>query len=212
MSDHGIQNGGNASGDNLQTAERKRLALSLTKMNVKDSDPIELFFHTLIDSLLEHSANFTAFSSSLIIQIPTLTSFISSLPSPPPSLPSLLSLFPSDHTPALKLWLSVLHRVLSVRSSELIELSRSRTAAISSIMLKDFDWSVRLVVSSDKLATVRIPILLLSLIMIKSDGTRTSGAEKGVEKELVTLELNYAQLCILLDQCNEIQQCIQSVS
>lgn len=79
-------------------------------------------------------------------------------------------------------------------------------------MLRDYDWSVRLIVSSDKLSVVRIPILLLSLIRLKSDGTRTDGGARGVEKEIVTIELGYSQVTSLLEQFAEIQQCIQTVT
>jgi len=36
--------------------------------------------------------------------------------------------------------------------------------------LKDFDWSARLVLSSDKLSGLRLPLLLLKLDLINPDG------------------------------------------
>ena len=62
--------------------------------------------------------------------------------------------------------------------------------------LKDFDWSARLVLSSDKLSTLRLPILLLKLDVTMPDGTIGSK----------TVELTVSDLKSLLASLKSAQQ------
>ena len=65
--------------------------------------------------------------------------------------------------------------------------------------LKDFDWSVRLALSSDKLSGLRKPLLLLKLETVAADGTR---AEK-------ILELNEEELDTLLQGLKKVQGLVE---
>ena len=76
-------------------------------------------------------------------------------------------------------------------------LSRKMTE-ISSGTLEDFDWSLRLCMGSDQLATLRRPLLLLSLTIRKPNGK--------VEKK--TLELSRKELDDLLSSFGDIATCI----
>lgn len=61
--------------------------------------------------------------------------------------------------------------------------------------LCDFDWSVRLVLSSDKLSGLRKPLLLLKLDTVAADGSKS---EKLVE-------LNEEELDALLTSLKKVQ-------
>ena len=61
--------------------------------------------------------------------------------------------------------------------------------AASYATLKDFDWSLRLVLSSSKLSGLRQPLLLLKLDKVLPDGR--------IEERLI--ELNEVELDMLLD-------------
>ena len=65
--------------------------------------------------------------------------------------------------------------------------------------LKDFDWSVRLVLSSDKLSGLRRPLLLLKLDTIGADGIK-------VEK---LIELNELELDDFIQKLKKVQSLVQ---
>jgi hypothetical protein len=67
------------------------------------------------------------------------------------------------------------------------------TQTVSSAYLADFDWSVRLVMSSDRMASMREPVLLLSLSLGGCGG----------EKRDMTVELSRSQLDTLLATCDD---------
>jgi len=50
--------------------------------------------------------------------------------------------------------------------------------------LKDFDWSVRVVMSSDKLSGLRKPLLLLKLDTVNADGSKSEKLVELNESEL----------------------------
>jgi len=59
------------------------------------------------------------------------------------------------------------------RSEDLqLTLARRATTEIAHSYLKDFDWSMRMVLSSEKLSKVRQPLLLLTLIITDIDGSK----------------------------------------
>lgn len=64
--------------------------------------------------------------------------------------------------------------------------------------LKDFDWSVRLVLSSSKLSALRKPLLLLKLDTVRPDGS----------KEEKLLELSESELDTLLDKLKTVQSLV----
>ena len=64
--------------------------------------------------------------------------------------------------------------------------------------LKDFDWSVRVVMSSDKLSGLRKPLLQLKLDTVNADGSKT---EKLVE-------LNETELDELLETLKRVQSLV----
>ena len=61
--------------------------------------------------------------------------------------------------------------------------------------LKDFDWSLRLVLSSDKLSGLRRPLLMLKLDVVGADGVK--------QEKLV--ELSEAELDVLLAKLKKAQ-------
>ncbi len=71
-------------------------------------------------------------------------------------------------------------------------------AARSHAHLTDFDWSVRLVVSSDKLSSMRQPLTVLKLFVAAPGG----GAD-GMERREVSLELTQQDLERLLAACSD---------
>lgn len=61
---------------------------------------------------------------------------------------------------------------IAVRAVELRRALANKATEISAGHLSDFDWSLRLVLSTDKLSDARHPVLLLTLSITQADGTR----------------------------------------
>ncbi|XP_071489641.1 COMM domain-containing protein 8-like [Diadema antillarum] len=76
---------------------------------------------------------------------------------------------------------------VTVRRSELRKALVDNTAAISQAHLTDFDWKLKLALSSDKISSVQEPLVNLDLSVLE-DGTN----------KLVSLELNKEELQRLL--------------
>jgi hypothetical protein len=64
--------------------------------------------------------------------------------------------------------------------------------------LKDFDWSLRLVLSSDKLSGLRRPLLMLKLDVVGADG----------DKQEKLVELSEAELDVLLAKLKKAQSLV----
>ena len=76
--------------------------------------------------------------------------------------------------------------------------------AIASGTLEDFDWSLRLCMGSDQLATLRQPVLLLSL-------TVASSSAGGAAPAVTTLELSPDELDHMLASMGRIEEVISSI-
>ncbi|KAM9842230.1 COMM domain-containing protein 8 [Aulostomus maculatus] len=74
--------------------------------------------------------------------------------------------------------------VLKARWEEIRLALLDRTSAISSATLQDFDWQLKLALSSDKISSLQTPLLSLSLDI------REDGALKPVTMEMNKEELN----------------------
>ena len=92
----------------------------------------------------------------------------------------------------------MMHGAVHARRGEIGHALRRKTTEISSGTLEDFDWSLRLCMGSDQLATLRRPLLLLSLTIRKTDGD--------VEKR--TLELSAKELDEMMNSFGDIATCI----
>lgn len=62
--------------------------------------------------------------------------------------------------------------VVEARRSELVERLRLKASTIGDAHLKDFDWSLRLVMSSDRLESMREPVVLVNLRLTGTDGDK----------------------------------------
>ncbi|XP_041810042.1 COMM domain-containing protein 8 [Chelmon rostratus] len=74
--------------------------------------------------------------------------------------------------------------VLRARREEIRRALLERTNSISSAMLQDFDWQLKLALSSDKISALHTPLLALSLDL------RENGALQSVTMEMSREELN----------------------
>nr|XP_020454800.1 COMM domain-containing protein 8 [Monopterus albus] len=74
--------------------------------------------------------------------------------------------------------------VLRARQDEIRRALLDRTTSISSSTLQDFDWQLKLAVSSDKISSLHTPLLSLSL------DVRENGALQPVTVEINREELN----------------------
>eukprot|EP00455_Lapot_gusevi_P044873 TRINITY_DN5674_c0_g1_i2.p1 TRINITY_DN5674_c0_g1~~TRINITY_DN5674_c0_g1_i2.p1 ORF type:complete len:193 (+),score=31.87 TRINITY_DN5674_c0_g1_i2:65-643(+) len=92
--------------------------------------------------------------------------------------------------------------VLEARSSHIEAALIRRTTAISPSHLDNFDWSIRMVLSSDKISSINDPVLLLHFYqqVLGKSGCDVSA-----------LELGKADLDALLAQFNKIQQVLDTV-
>ncbi|XP_029350392.1 COMM domain-containing protein 8 isoform X2 [Echeneis naucrates] len=75
-------------------------------------------------------------------------------------------------------------KVLRAREEEIRRALLDITNFISSAMLQDFDWQLKLALSSDKISSLHIPLLSLSLDL------REDGALRSVAMEMNRDELN----------------------
>ncbi|XP_026163879.1 COMM domain-containing protein 8 isoform X2 [Mastacembelus armatus] len=91
-----------------------------------------------------------------------------------------LSNVSSDHS-------ETVHSVLRARQEEIKRTLLDRTTSISCATLQDFDWQLKLALSSDKITSLHTPLLNLSLDM----------KENGVLQP-VTLEMNREELNALI--------------
>ncbi|XP_077418266.1 COMM domain-containing protein 8 [Vanacampus margaritifer] len=74
--------------------------------------------------------------------------------------------------------------VLKARQEEICHALLVRTNSISSAILQDFDWHLKLALSSDKMSDLQTPLLSLCLDL------RENGAHKPVTMEMNREELN----------------------
>ncbi|KAM6969585.1 COMM domain-containing protein 8 [Tautogolabrus adspersus] len=77
--------------------------------------------------------------------------------------------------------------VLRARREEIRRALLDRTNSISSATLKDFDWQLKLALSSDKISSLHTPLLSLSLDVRENTGLRS-----------VTMEMNRDELNTLI--------------
>ncbi|XP_072313289.1 COMM domain-containing protein 8 [Eucyclogobius newberryi] len=78
----------------------------------------------------------------------------------------------------------VLLSVLKARRQELSRALLDKTTSISSAVLTDFDWQLKLALSSDKISSLQTPLLSLSL------DVREKGVLRPVTMEMTREELN----------------------
>eukprot|EP00808_Paulinella_micropora_P020066 g57536.t1 len=86
---------------------------------------------------------------------------------------------------------------LDARGPELQRALKDKTQALSQEVLQDFDWSLRLTMASEKLATLRAPALILSLML-----TSAGGEERQVQVEVGKDELD--RLLESLEQAHKV--------
>ncbi|XP_041668856.1 COMM domain-containing protein 8 [Cheilinus undulatus] len=77
--------------------------------------------------------------------------------------------------------------VLRARREEIRRALLDRTNSISSATLQDFDWQLKLALSSDKISSLHTPLLALSLDVRENSGLRS-----------VTMEMNRDELNTLI--------------
>eukprot|EP00941_MAST-03F_sp_MAST-3F-sp1_P006158 g6158.t1 len=92
--------------------------------------------------------------------------------------------------------------VLNARRDDILQALSEQAASVSSSHLADFDWSLRLVMSSNELSQMREPILILTLHISDSEGRR---------KEVV-MELTKEKLGDLLSNCDKIGKVVEELT
>ena len=178
-------------------AQINALLPSLSDCSPSSTDSLELFFHSVIDRLLHHSASLSSFSPALTSRVEPFTALIrllcslSSPSAPSPALASLLASLPSSLSQPLISAITVRHAALHAA------MVRAACGVSTAPLLTSFDVSVRLITSSAHLATVRLPTVVLTL------------GREGTKDESV--ELNVAQLDALLDQMEQAQRAVLTV-
>lgn len=95
-------------------------------------------------------------------------------------------------------------RVLEARTPDVRSALIERTTAMFPLYLKDFDWSVRLVVSSDKVCNMKEVVVLLTLQLRPQD-------ENGHEKEVKTvkIEMTRGELDTFIASLSKAQQVLR---
>jgi hypothetical protein len=96
---------------------------------------------------------------------------------------------------------ATLYTIVDDRRIEIDRALAKKTTLISAGTLEDFDWSLRLVMGSDQLSTLRQPLLLLSLTIRNTNG----------EIEHKTLELDQERLNTMLETFDNISDVISKL-
>ena len=96
---------------------------------------------------------------------------------------------------------ATLYTIVDDRRIEIDRALAKKTTLISAGTLEDFDWSLRLVMGSDQLSTLRQPLLLLSLTIRNTNG----------EIEHKTLELDQERLNAMLETFDTISDVISKL-
>ena len=91
--------------------------------------------------------------------------------------------------------------VFSVRRHQICDSLSNRTLGISRAQLKDFDWRVKLVLASDKLATIHQPLVSLDF-----------DVKKHSTKQTVTVELNNDELKKLIASLEAANRAVQQLT
>ncbi|XP_050416028.1 COMM domain-containing protein 8 [Patella vulgata] len=92
--------------------------------------------------------------------------------------------------------------VLSVRNDDLHQHLVSKTTHVSQNVLTDFDWQMKLIMSSDKLSSIHEPLLNLDL--------QTKDANN--QSQVVSLELNKDDLKKLITSLDGASKAVQQLS
>lgn len=97
--------------------------------------------------------------------------------------------------------LECIMNVANVRRNELFEESKKRSilAGLPN-SLQDFDWSLRLIMSSSTIQSVRIPVVLLTLTLKTGDNTNN-----------ITLQLNKNELSQLIESLTSVQKVVKAL-
>eukprot|EP01083_Nonionella_stella_P059736 156367_1 len=102
---------------------------------------------------------------------------------------------------APKQLLECIINVTTIRMQEIFTESKKRSILAGlPHSLQDFDWSLRLIMSSSTIQSVRIPVVLLTLTL--SSGTNTHN---------VTLELNKRELNQLIESLSSVQKVVKTL-
>jgi len=97
--------------------------------------------------------------------------------------------------------LECIMNVTTVRRNELFEESKKRSILAGlPHSLQDFDWSLRLIMSSSTIQSVRIPVVVLTLTLKTGDNTNN-----------ITLELNKNELSQLIESLTNVQKVVKAL-
>lgn len=97
-----------------------------------------------------------------------------------------------------------MNQVLRVREKEIRSALIAQASSISNAHLVDFDWSLRLILSSGSISQVRQPVVLLKLYLKQADQTKP-------QQEMV-VELTKSDLERVLTDFSRVQELIQSLT
>eukprot|EP01084_Bolivina_argentea_P161953 281854_1 len=102
---------------------------------------------------------------------------------------------------APKQLLECIINVTAVRMDEIFEESKKRSILAGlPDSLQDFDWSLRLIMSSSPIQSVRIPVVLLTLTLKTGDNTKN-----------ITLQLNKHELNQLIESLTNVQKVVKAL-
>ena len=99
---------------------------------------------------------------------------------------------------------SMVVQVLRVREEEIRKALITQASSISNAHLVDFDWSLRLILSSGSISQVRQPVLLLKLYLKQADQTKP-------QQEFL-VELTKPDLERVLTDFSRVQELLQSLT
>jgi len=84
---------------------------------------------------------------------------------------------------------------IAARRDEITKQLKNKHQILAPVYLKDFDWSLRMTLASDKLSTLREPLLLLTLALHENGQTRD-----------VHVEFSKSELDLFLKSCEEVHR------
>lgn len=177
----------------------------------KDSEQqlsvVEQFIHHVIDDLCGRTPDYGKLSASLLkapkVNVHALAKEIKAF------VATSVSKESSEVTRSLAQYsylskdlCGILSSAIESRAGEVCVALGESTTAMSEAQLTDFDWSLRMIISSDRLSKMRQPVLLLTTYINNADG----------EPKQIVMELTKEKLRQVLIEFSSISEALQSLS
>lgn len=178
----------------------------LHKLSIVDDSKVEPFLHTCVDILCGREHGLEAFGKvgevGEVAEMCTnyIKSIVRSYQGKEVEEAKVVQQLASGNV--TESMAKTIYTVVVARRDEIEERLKQQASQLFPRHLKDFDWSVRLITSSDHISSTKKAVMMLTL---------TTQNETTGNAEDVTVELSREDLDSLLENCNDINGVIQEL-